>query len=130
MKNTLGLLLQSSNQKLDTVSVLAFCHYDKTPEKINFKEEGFILTHDFRGFSLWSADTVAFRPVARLQHHGVGHGRGKLLTSWQPGSRKCERKRGWGTRYTLQRHVPLPMTYFLLAALSAMDYSTDDVSPS
>jgi hypothetical protein len=34
-------------------------------EKINFKEEGFILAHSIRGFSTGSADSIAFRPVMR-----------------------------------------------------------------
>jgi hypothetical protein len=34
------------------------------------KEEGFLLAHGFRGFSAWSADSIAFRPAAREKHHG------------------------------------------------------------
>jgi hypothetical protein len=34
------------------------------------KEERLILAHSIRGFSPWSAGSVAFRPVTRQKYHG------------------------------------------------------------
>jgi hypothetical protein len=50
-------------------------------------EDRFILTHSFRGFSLWSANFTAFRLVIRQKCHGRRNGEKKNLTSWNPGSR-------------------------------------------
>jgi hypothetical protein len=32
--------------------MLAFCHYNKYPRQLTYKERRFILAHSFRGFSL------------------------------------------------------------------------------
>jgi hypothetical protein len=53
----------------------------KKPEKINLKEERYIMTHDF---SSWSVGSQGRTIMVE------GHGRGKLLTLWQPGNRETD----------------------------------------
>jgi hypothetical protein len=43
----------------------AFCHGNKIPQAINFKEERFILAYGSRSFSPWSLGSAAFGFVAR-----------------------------------------------------------------
>jgi hypothetical protein len=76
------------------------------PEENNLKEERVILAHSFRGFRPRSAGFIISGPVMRQKCHG---GRMWLVTSWQTGSRKTDRK-GPGTRYAPQSHTPdLPL---------------------
>jgi hypothetical protein len=65
-------------------TVLAFHCHEKIPEVINFKEEKYILVHNFRGFSPWLLGPIAFRLVVRQNIMEVHDGT-NLLTSWQPG---------------------------------------------
>jgi hypothetical protein len=70
------------------------------------KDERFILTHVFRGFSPWSTGSIAFRmaEIPWQKHKGVGG-------SCSPHSRqKAERDRerkGPGSTYTLQSQAPV-----------------------
>jgi hypothetical protein len=57
-------------QKVKSIAFLcqsAFHHYDKIPEKINLKEEKFIIAHGFKDFSPWLGflDPVTFGPPVR-----------------------------------------------------------------
>jgi hypothetical protein len=99
----------------------AFCCCDKIPEINNSREEGFILVHTFRGFSPWSAGSMAFRPVARQKHHG-------RKTWWKEaahlmGARKQRaRQEGARNRCILQSHTPV--TYFLHPQPGIFSYET------
>jgi hypothetical protein len=61
----------------------------KNPRKMNLKEEGVILAHSFRGFSLWLLGLVAVRPMTRKYIIMEEHVRRKLLMSQKL-------KRRWG----------------------------------
>jgi hypothetical protein len=66
--------------------VLNFCQYDKYLTQTIYREEKFVLAPSFRGFH----PRPAFRIVAEQHSMEKGHGREKLLTSWQSGSREEE----------------------------------------
>lgn len=62
------------------------------------------------GFGPWSAGSMASRLEARQKYHGRGHGGGKLLPSWRPGSTEGTRepnRKGPGTRHSLQSLTPV-----------------------
>jgi hypothetical protein len=80
----------------------------KSPQNIILKEEKFILAHGFRDFNLWLACSIALG-LSRIR---ILRQR-KLLTSWQPGSRKSKRS---GIRYTPQDMSP--ENYFLQLGLT------------
>lgn len=85
--------------------------------KINLKENRFILTQGFRGFSSCSVDSIVSGPVAR-QYIMVEGVTGKLLTSRQPGSRQKRRGRGQDIPF---QHMP-PVTSFLQLGPTACSF--------
>jgi hypothetical protein len=50
--------------------LVAYHDCDKIPEKINVREEGFILALCFRGFSLRSLDPIAPGSICGQAEHG------------------------------------------------------------
>jgi hypothetical protein len=84
------------------------------------------MTPAFRGFSPWSAGSIAIRPAAHRNIMGEEHSVGMLFTSLLPGSQERDRK-GPGTRYIFQRHAPsdlvLPTKTRLLAVHSVLNSS-------
>jgi hypothetical protein len=52
--------------------VSLFVTVNKTPERNNLREEGFILVHSFGGFSPCAIDYISFGPVARQKHQAGG----------------------------------------------------------
>jgi hypothetical protein len=75
------------------------------PEKINLREEKFILAHGIRGFSPWLAGSIAFRPLARQNFMAEGCGGRKLLTAWQSGSQEWQERVG-DKKYPSKVHTP------------------------
>jgi hypothetical protein len=78
--------------------LVTFVYCDKTPEKMDSKEERFVLTHTFRGFSAFSLGSVV---------SGLWEGRSSLWVE-QSGSlhghQEAERRSGQGPSIS-QRHT-------------------------
>lgn len=54
----------------------------------NLRVDGFVLVHDFRGFSPWLIIFITFIPVKKQKYHSERICREELLISWQPRGRE------------------------------------------
>jgi hypothetical protein len=82
-------------------------------DRIPFKEERFILAHNFRGFSLWLIGPVALGWWQQSTHGMSGwHKKPALAPGLFTAVWKQSERRGQGSNMPFQGHVPGDLTSF------------------